>query len=74
MSNSASGKLKMPSVDLDEYRKETAEKIDAVTTSLNLERRHLDFLRKNNLNLSRLVRDFLNSLIKGETENGKNQK
>ena len=66
-------KLKMPSVDLADYRKETTEKIDAVTTSLNLERKHLDFLRKNNLNLSRLVRDFLNSLINGGIQNGKNK-
>lgn len=54
---------KLPPIDLDDYRRDVPEKLDAVTTSLHLDRRHMDFVRKNNLNLSRLVRDFVDQLI-----------
>ncbi len=39
-------------------------KLDAVTTSVSLERKHLAFLKRLNLNLSRLIRDYIDVLIK----------
>jgi hypothetical protein len=44
-----------------------------VVTSVNLDKSHIDFLRENNLNLSLLIRDFVESLIKEtilEVKNG----
>ncbi len=56
---------------LKDYIKANPEKLDAVTTSLTLEKRHLEFLRRLNLNLSKLVRDYIDQLIKGENQNEK---
>lgn len=53
-------------LNLSDYRKDRDEKLDAVTTSLTLERRHKDFLESQNLNLSKLVRDFLDEIMKGK--------
>ncbi len=64
------GKIK--ALVIEDYIKETFEKIDAVTTSLNIERRHRDFLDRKNINLSKLVRDVLDQLMEGE--NNENQK
>ena len=40
-------------------------------TSVNLERQHVEFLKEKDLNLSLLVRDFLDSLIEVELERQK---
>tara|TARA_R110000868_G_scaffold324717_1_gene585523 strand:+ start:1039 stop:1218 length:180 start_codon:yes stop_codon:yes gene_type:complete len=56
--------------NLKAYIKDNPEKLDAVTTSLTLEKRHLAFLRKLNINLSKLVRDYIDLLI-GENKNEK---
>lgn len=50
-------------INLDEFKHET-EKMDAWTTSVTIEERHRKFLSVNNLNLSKLVRKFLDDLIK----------
>jgi len=51
------------SPDLKNYRHENHDKLDVWTTSLNLERKHREFIERENLNLSKLVRDFLNSVM-----------
>lgn len=51
-------------VKLERYIKtSTGEKVEQVVTSLNIEKRQLEFLKARNLNLSKLVRDFLDQLI-----------
>ena len=56
--------------NLQKYIKsEKPEKLDSVNRSVNIERTHQDFLNNNNLNLSKLVRDFLDSIMKGEKKN-----
>lgn len=47
---------------LKKYVKDRPEKLDAVTTSVTLEKKHMEFLRRFNLNLSRMVRDYLDKL------------
>ena len=51
--------------DLKRYVKTgtATTKVDLVTTSLNLERRHVQFIKSLNLNLSRLIRDYIDTLI-----------
>ena len=49
--------------NLSEFQKNKSEKLDAITTGVSIERRHKDFLEKNNLNLSALVRALLDFLI-----------
>lgn len=41
----------------------TGEKTEMRTTSLNLELRHIEFLKKHDLNLSLMVREFLDNLL-----------
>ncbi len=49
---------------LDKYIKnKQGEKVLMKTTSLNLEERHLEFLRAKDLNLSKMIRDFLDELM-----------
>ncbi len=56
---------------LDRFIKnKLGDKSPQVTTSVNIEARHLDFLRRHNLNLSGMVRDMLDSLLKEEGDNG----
>lgn len=54
----------MEKTRLEKYTKNKKTKREV--TSVNLEPRHKVFLEKNNLNLSALIRDFLDSLIKEE--------
>lgn len=55
----------MKKQDLEKYRKgETKQDEDKLTRSVLLYQRHQDFLEKNRLNLSKLVRDFLEDLMK----------
>ncbi len=48
---------------LKKYVKEGGELDTPVSTSVTLEKRHTDFIKANNLNLSRMVRDFLDQLF-----------
>ncbi len=50
---------------LAKYRKLHPDKLDAVTTSVTLERKQLEFIKKQNLNLSLIVRDCLDALMIG---------
>jgi hypothetical protein len=50
-------------VNLKLYRKNRVEKLEAVTTGINIERRHKIFVEENNLNLSALVRDYIDKLM-----------
>lgn len=54
-------------INLDGYRKDNLDKLDAWTTSVTLEKFHREFLERERLNLSKLVRDFLNDLMKGNS-------
>jgi hypothetical protein len=45
------------------YVKTGATLVDAVATSVTLDKRQAEFVRRNNLNLSAMVRDFLDQLI-----------
>jgi hypothetical protein len=59
--------------NLKDFVKNNIVKLDAVTTSITLEKKHLDFVRRLNLNLSKLIRDYLNTLQKeNDNENKKN--
>lgn len=65
------GKTKINEINLDDYRRETADKLDAVTTSVHLDRKHMDFIRQNNINLSRLVRDVIDKIMEAKNGNEK---
>lgn len=39
------------------------EPMDLVVTSVNLERKHIDFIKVNKINLSELIRDTIKELI-----------
>ena len=55
--------------DLTKYKTRSMQKIEYKVTSVSLEKRHLDFLQNNALNLSRMIRDFLDQIIlENETE------
>lgn len=41
----------------------SGSKVEMKTTSLNLELRHMEFLKNNNLNLSLMIREYLDGLI-----------
>jgi hypothetical protein len=50
---------------LERYIKNSqGTKVEQATTSINLEKRQLDFLRENKINVSALFRDFVEQLIK----------
>lgn len=53
-------------IDLKHYKKNRVEKLEAVTTGINIERRHKVFVESNGVNLSALVRDVLDELMRGE--------
>lgn len=56
-------------IKLDRYIKtKNGIKVEMSVTSLNLEKRHLEFLKRKDLNLSAMVRDFIDSLIKENKE------
>lgn len=50
-------------LDLKKYQKQNTEKLDAVGTSVSIERPHKEFIETNNINLSALVRDVIDGLI-----------
>jgi hypothetical protein len=49
--------------NLKHYQKNRVEKLDAFGTGVTIERRHKVFLESNNLNLSAIVRDAIDSLM-----------
>jgi hypothetical protein len=49
--------------NIQRYVKESPDKMDAVTTSVHLERKQLEFVQRLNLNLSKFVRDKIESLM-----------
>lgn len=55
--------IKKP-IDLNDFRNPAPQKLDVWTTSLNLEQKHREFIERQNLNLSKLVRKFLDDLIR----------
>lgn len=63
----------MNNIKLKNYTKIKMLKINAVTTGINIEKRHKIFLELNGVNLSALVRDVIDNLIK-ETEKNENKK
>lgn len=50
---------------LDKYKKPKTIETKKIT-SINLEPRHIEFVQKNDLNLSAIVRDLIDSLIKNQ--------
>ena len=57
----------MSNIKLARYIKsKNGTKTELATTSLNLERRQLDFIRSRDLNLSLMIRDYIDELIKSE--------
>ena len=60
--------------NLKNYIKDNKEKLDIETTSITLEKKHMIFVRKLNLNLSKLVRDYINDLINEGIKNEKSKK
>lgn len=67
-------KTKIKEINLEDYRRDVAEKLDAVTTSVHLDRRHMDFVRQNNINLSRLVRDVIDQIMGAKNDTEKEKK
>jgi hypothetical protein len=53
--------------NLKRYVKENKDKLDAVTTSVQLEKKHMAFIKRLNLNLSLMVRDMLDKMLADET-------
>ena len=53
---------------LTKYQKNRIEKLDAVQTSVSIERRHKVFLEQKNLNLSQIVRDALDYLMTDDSK------
>ncbi len=51
---------------LEKYSKDRAETIPKVSTSIFLEKKQVEFLRKKNINISKLVREFVNRIMKGK--------
>lgn len=50
---------------LEKYIKnKKGDKVESVVTSVNIEERHLEFLKEHGLNLSELSRDAVEELIK----------
>lgn len=56
----------MDDLKLKKYVKVAPSKSELQTTSITLAKRHVDFVRKANLNLSHLIRDVIDQIIKDE--------
>lgn len=55
-------------LDLGKHQKQNKEKLDSKGTGVNLEGKHLEFIKKFNINLSSLVREMLDKLMKEKEE------
>ena len=47
-------------------RNQNSIKVDCHTTSVNIEKRHREFLKRHNLNLSSMIREYLEKLLQEE--------
>lgn len=65
-------KIEMEELNLEDYQKDNTEKLDPVSAGVSIERRHKEFIKKYNVNLSALVRDVLNKLMAKKEEELKN--
>lgn len=54
----------MSKFKLETYQRHKVQKLDAIPRSISIERRHHIFVERLNINLSQLVRDLLDDLIK----------
>lgn len=59
----------MNKVKIESYIKHTPTR--KTTTSVNIETRHLDYIQKKNVNLSKLVRDTIDEMIATDKRGGK---
>ena len=50
--------------DIKTYIKTAPNKTESVTTGVNIKKQHRDFIQTNKLNLSEIVRDVLDELMK----------
>lgn len=58
---------RMSAPKLDRFIKDkTGEKVSMKTTSVNLEAKHMEFLKRKNLNLSALIREVLDGYMEDE--------
>ena len=53
---------------LQDYKNKKPDKKNYGLTTINLELSQLSYLRKNKINLSKLVRDILKGLIESDTQ------
>lgn len=60
-------------ITLEKYQKQNSEKLDAVATGVSIEKKHKTFLEKYNINLSALIRDVLDALMKEKNEGDSNE-
>lgn len=58
----------MIKLKLSDYKKNRVEKLEAVTTGINIERRHKVFVESNGVNLSALVRDVIDELMESDAK------
>lgn len=56
----------MSDFKLCDYKRNRVDKLDGVTTGINVERRHKIFVETNGVNLSALVRDLLDKMMSDE--------
>jgi hypothetical protein len=56
----------MKKLDLSEFEHDNVNKLDVAVTSVTLEKKHVEFIRKLNLNLSKLIRHYIDELIEGQ--------
>ena len=60
-------------IKIKNYQKPNPEKLDAVGTGISIEKKHKEFIEKNSINLSALVRDVLDKLIQENKVENKNE-
>lgn len=58
-------------LDLGKHQKQNKEKLDSKGTGVNIEGKHLEYIKKFNINLSSLVRDVLDKLMNESKEEDK---
>lgn len=54
---------------INKYIKNKSESVPMTTTTVNIKKTHLEFLKNKNLNLSAMVRDLIESAIQKQGEN-----
>lgn len=55
-------------LELEKYQKSNTEKLDATTSGVSIEKKHKLFLKKFKINLSALVRDVIDNLMREKEE------